>query len=503
MQEPLSTNNEQVNRVEEIRFNALVESLPGFVFIFDDQFFLRDAFMPESMKLFHGMKELVGMDARLIYSQEVSDLFIENIRGCLDDGQLRELEYPVDLKGLRFFYQARIVPYKDNMVLAMIQDIGDRIRRIDELLEIRKREEANLIKSRFLANMSHEIRTPLNAIVGFSEILASGENIAEKEELIEIIRKNNELLLQLVDDILDISRIDSGHIDINMQKIELNSMLRDIADIYKLKMKPGVELHFHHPPGQIFAYIDPNRIKQVLFNFLSNAIKHTTKGSITLELERNGCDQLMFSVVDTGTGIPEDKLSTIFERFEKLDNFSQGTGLGLSISKSIVESLNGEITATSTLGKGSAFSFTLPHHQTAEEAQVSVQSNSLPESKEDSSANRKKILIIEPNDLDYDPFHSVLGKDYLLQRSYDGMDCSDHFKAETPNLIMINISALTVNGVEVIKQIKNISTNVPVIAFTEHGNYTCQELALKAGCDDIVLKPYTASRLLDAIVAYI
>lgn len=496
------SHSEEMRKLEQ-RCKAIVESLPGFIFVFDDQFFLREAFMPESMKLFHSMKELVGMDARIIYSPEVSELHIRTIRECLADGQLRELEYPVDLKGLRFYYQARFVPYGDNMVLALIQDISDRIRRMEEMVEIRKRQEANLMKSSFLANMSHEIRTPLNAIVGFSEILTSDDYVADREDIIAIIRKNNELLLRLVNDILDISRIESGRIEINIQQVELKELLRETFEVHKIKMKPGVELRLNHPSEAVYTFTDPNRIRQVIHNFLSNAIKHTEKGTITLELNTEEDRSFTVSVADTGTGIAEDKLPFVFERFEKLGSFTQGTGLGLAISKSLVEYLGGEIKAASVSGEGSTFSFRIPLRKTLEEAKKAEPLPAGESEKPEEPANKKKILAIGYNDLDFSPIHTVLSYEYSLMRVDSEEEALNKFLSCSPELIMINISDPNLNGTGFIKKIRDISLSIPVIAFTEYGNYTDQEKALKAGCSDIVLKPYTASRLKDAIVSYI
>lgn len=496
------SQSEEMLQLEQ-RCNAIIEALPGFIFVFDDQFILREVFMPESMKLFHQMKELVGMDARNIYSPEVSELFIRTIKECLADGQLRELEYPVDLKGLRFYYQARLVPYKENMVLALIEDIGDRIRHIEELIDIRKHQENNLMKNSFLANMSHEIRTPLNAIVGFSEILASDEYIDEKEEIIAIIRKNNELLLQLVNDILDISRIESGRIEVNITHTELNHLIKETFEVNKLKVQPEIEFRMLPYPEEIFTYTDPNRIRQVIHNFLSNAIKHTSEGSISLELQIQDDQSFTILVRDTGSGIAEDKLPYIFDRFEKLDSFTQGTGLGLAISKSLVERLGGEIWAHSVLGEGSTFAFRIPFRATKEDAENAL---ILPIEKQNSQQKatpRKKILAVGFSDLDFSPIHTVLGQDYLFIQTNNEEEAIENYRSDSPDLIMINLSNTSMNGLALIKTIRDLSPEIPVVAFTENGNYIAQEKALKAGCNDIVLKPYTASCLKRAVVSYI
>ncbi|MDH6342868.1 signal transduction histidine kinase [Parabacteroides sp. PFB2-12] len=495
---------------EEIRANQLAllskamnEAQPGFIFVFDDKFFLREVFMPDSMKLLHSMKELIGMDGRHIYSPEVSELIIHNIHGCLEDGQLRELEYPVDLNNLRFYYQARIVPYKENMVLAMIQDISDRIRRIEELVEVRKQEETNKMKSTFLANMSHEIRTPLNAIVGFSEILAAEDDPENREEFISIIRKNSDLLLQIINDILDISRIESGKIEINVRETDINALIKEVAEVHQLKMKREVEFIVMMPTEPVRTYSDPNRIKQVLYNFLSNAIKHTAEGHITLRLEVEK-DEIHFYVTDSGAGIPEDKMPYLFQRFEKLNSFIQGTGLGLVISKNLVEHMGGRISATSVFREGSTFTFSLPIYSSAQEATTAISNQTIANKKSNSDdSGKKRIVVLEPDDQDFNTLNDMLGSDYSLSQTRTKSETIDLYVSEKPDLFLLDISNPDNEGVETIKRIRAFSINIPIIAMATHGNYIDQEHAFKAGCNDVVLKPFTTSRLQDAIVAYI
>lgn len=486
---------EEIIKKLEVRHKSLVESLPGFVFIFDDQFILRDVYMPDNMKLLHSMKELIGMNGRVIYSPEVSEMFIHNIHGCLADGKLRELEYPVDLNNLRFYYQARIVPFEENKVLAMIQDIGDRVRRVEELVEVRRREETNLMKSNFLANMSHEIRTPLNAIVGFSEILAGEEDLGNREDFMNIIRANSNLLLQLINDILDISRIQSGKIMMYLQETNVNLLLNEVYKIHQVKMQPNIELRLIiHSEKEIWINTDPNRLKQILYNFLSNAIKYTSEGSITIQLDVEDDKSLTFSVIDTGKGIPENQVNNVFDRFEKLNSNIQGTGLGLAISKGLTEQLGGTIRATSTYGKGSTFSINLPIEQESTTTTIKEKTKKI---------KQKKILILEPNDNEFTFFQSAIGEDYYLTRITNEEKVVEAFNSELPNLILLDISSPDIEGIEIIKQIRNITRKIPLIVITDYGNYKDQELSFKAGCDDILLKPYTEFKLQDVIVSYI
>lgn len=221
-------------------------------------------------------------------------------------------------------------------------------------------EESNRIKSAFLANMSHEIRTPLNAIVGFSSLLVQGENPEEREQYMAIVEENNELLLQLISDILDLSKIEAGTFDFVKQELDVNQLCEDMVRTMKLKAKPGVEVVFDHRLPECIIVSDRNRLNQVIANFMNNAIKFTSTGSIRLGYGQAETNLLRFYVADTGIGIIQEKQAEIFDRFVKLNSFVHGTGLGLSISKSIVEQLGGTIGVESESGKGACFWFTLP-----------------------------------------------------------------------------------------------------------------------------------------------
>lgn len=222
-----------------------------------------------------------------------------------------------------------------------------------------KAEEANRLKTAFLANMSHEIRTPLNAIVGFSSILADTEDIAEKKEFCNLINHNNALLLKIVDDILDISKIEAGYIDLHPTWFCLSDLIMESATEYRMKAAGRLDIRIHKPRQGYMAELDTKRVKQILNNFLSNALKHTQEGyiDITYGVTEQGIE---IKVTDTGCGIPQDKLPVIFERFEKVDSFKQGVGLGLPICKSIAECMGGSIGLTSEAGVGTTVWVTLP-----------------------------------------------------------------------------------------------------------------------------------------------
>ena len=224
-----------------------------------------------------------------------------------------------------------------------------------------KAEELDRLKSAFLANMSHEIRTPLNSIVGFSSLLAETDDREERQEYIKIVETNNELLLQLVSDILDLSKIESGTFDFVRSDLDVNESCMKIIKSMEMKVPETVDLVFEKCMPDCHIYTDKNRFMQVITNFINNALKFTKQGTIALGYEQTAPHEIKFYVRDTGFGIPKEKIDSIFERFVKLNTFVQGTGLGLSICKSLVSQMGGKIGVESTEGEGSCFWFTHPY----------------------------------------------------------------------------------------------------------------------------------------------
>ena len=220
-----------------------------------------------------------------------------------------------------------------------------------------KAEESDRLKSAFLANMSHEIRTPLNAIVGFSNLLAYVQEESERAQYIGIVEENNELLLQLISDILDLSKIEAGTFEFVYDRVDVRQLCEDVVTSLRVKVPAGVDLCIVPNLPECWVYSDKNRLRQVIFNFVNNAFKFTTSGEIAVGYTlRDG--EVEISVTDTGVGIEEEKQKQIFDRFVKLNSFAHGTGLGLSICKSIVEQVGGRIGVNSEPGKGSRFWFT-------------------------------------------------------------------------------------------------------------------------------------------------
>lgn len=240
-------------------------------------------------------------------------------------------------------------------IISINYDITELKRTEEMLVKARDKAEASdRLKSAFLANMSHEIRTPLNAIVGFSSLLTSTENAAEKELYNSLIGHNNKLLLNLINDVIDLSKIESGYLELRPDWVNLTELLDESVAEYVHQVPSGVELLTNYPAHDSLVELDKLRIKQILSNFLSNALKNTTTGHVEVFYEVDH-QSVRIGVKDTGRGIPQNMLEKIFERFEKLDSFAQGAGLGLPICKLIVEKMNGRILVDSQLGIGTTF----------------------------------------------------------------------------------------------------------------------------------------------------
>ena len=369
-----------------------------------------------------------------------------------------------------------------------------------ELIKARiKAEQSDRLKSAFLANMSHEIRTPLNAIVGFSQLLPAAETAEEKKLYSGIINQNSDILLQLINDILDLSKIEAGTLEYIKRPMNLGEVCRTIYAVHKERVKEGVTLVFDNVDENLFIEGDQNRIMQVITNFLTNASKFTYAGEIRLGFERTDKNIRVY-VKDTGIGIEPEKVDHVFERFVKLNSFAQGTGLGLSICQMIIEKIGGEIGVTSELGKGSTFYFTIPYEEAGELGEIFKMSKT--ESK-GNTVNRvqqiKKILVAEDVESNFILLKNLIGREYTLLWAKDGVEAIEMYKQYQPDLILMDIKMPRMDGLEATHIIRSYSKEVPIIALTAYAFETDKELALEMGCNDFVTKPVSKEALEKAL----
>ena len=398
-----------------------------------------------------------------------------------------------------------------------------------ELIESKeKAETSDKLKSAFLANMSHEIRTPLNAIVGFSRIISESDNAEERREYYEIVDANNERLLQLINEILDLSKIESGIVEFTYGPVRLHTLCKEIHDAHVFRCPQGVELRFDSPDEALSIHSDKNRIFQVFSNLIGNAFKFTTEGSVSYGYKQEG-ERVVFYVKDTGLGIEPEKLGRVFQRFAKLNNFAQGTGLGLSICKTIIERLGGEIAVSSEVGTGTTFTFWLPLENVIQDTEtgtnshlpgeaVGTQPSEVLPAKEDTPRPKEEttekeedlrataagteqatILIAEDTDSNFDLLNAILGRKYRLVRARDGMEAVSMYDEVNPDLILMDIKMPNLDGLEATRIIRQLSAEVPIIAQSAYAYEHDRNAAEEAGCNDFISKPIAQEKLKEKI----
>lgn len=356
-------------RFREKYSTRILDALPDMLTVFDhDANIIELASSPST-------NHVEGINADNITHSNVKDILppeaYESVRQNMDrvilTGESSTSRHDLMLDGILHHYENRIFPLDNEYLLCMCRDISEQWnaeqtnkKQQKELEAARiKAEESDRLKSAFLANMSHEIRTPLNAIVGFSKLVIDAECTNEKEQYAEIIERNSEILLNLFNDILDLSSLEADSLSFNIRPIKLIDTCLQLEQQFCYKVKNGTKLILDDVDTELYVSGDWNRIIQIISNLLSNAAKFTPKGEIHFGY-REKEDFVEFYVKDSGIGIPAERVATIFQRFGKINDFVQGTGLGLTLCRMLVEKMGGRIWLRSQEGKGSRFYFTLP-----------------------------------------------------------------------------------------------------------------------------------------------
>jgi signal transduction histidine kinase len=367
--------------------------------------------------------------------------------------------------------------------------------------QMEKAIKSDKLKSAFLANMSHEIRTPMNAIVGFSELLGNGTSSENRQQYISIIQSSSNNLLRLINDIIDLSKIEAGDLEIKYSDINIRDLFIELKDSFSMDLlkreKADIQINYFIAAGDIVIQSDPLRLRQILSNLLNNAVKFTSQGTITFRCEKKG-RELIFSVSDTGTGIPEDDQKKIFERFTKFNYQgmnTEGSGIGLSIVDKLVTLLGGKIWFKSISGEGTNFFFSLPYVASLNYVKslnepMKMASSSIPEV-------IKPILVVEDDKVSF-----MLIKEFLkplnveIHHVTDGRDAIN-FVRMNPEvcLILMDIKLPFMDGYEATKAIKQLNPKIPVIAQTAFAMLGDREKAIDAGCIDHIDKPLDSKKL--------
>jgi len=373
----------------------------------------------------------------------------------------------------------------------------------------RKAEKASKMKSLFLANMSHEIRTPLNAIEGFSRVLVETDSEEERMKYFQIIESNNQRLGSLVNEILDLSRVESGELVIKKAKTDLNQLCESIQQLFKFRCPDTLKLEWKKPMMTAYMETDANRLTQVFSNLISNALKHTPSGSITYGYKLiNETHDIEFFVKDTGSGISPEFLPHIFDTYASQDaQTQQGFGLGLALCKIIVEKLGGDIRVESELGKGSLFTFTMPFVGDIGGLNMNkdITTNSVRTIRvsERPTNHMKTILVAEDEDSNYELVKIVLQKRYRLIRAHNGIEAVQFNEDEHPDMILMDIRMPGMNGLDATRIIKEVSHDTPVVALSAYAFDENIREAKAAGCDEFMAMPFRVENLIEVVKKYV
>jgi CheY-like chemotaxis protein/nitrogen-specific signal transduction histidine kinase len=374
-----------------------------------------------------------------------------------------------------------------------------------------KAENASKMKSLFLANMSHEIRTPLNAIEGFSRVIVETDSPEDRMKFFEIIESNNNRLQSLVNEILDLSRVESGEIVMKKTETDLNELCTSIKNLFKFRCPDAVKLEWNKPLMPVTFTTDPNRLTQVFSNLISNALKHTSSGSISYGYEVfDDAQKIQFFVKDTGSGIAKEDIDHIFETYVSRDaeTNKNGYGLGLPLCKIIVEKLGGTISVESEVGKGSSFTFVMPFEGTiggVNQAKTTTTTNvrTIRISGRTDDLSMKKILVAEDEDSNYELVKIVLQKRYKLLRAHNGIEAVTINEDEKPDLILMDIRMPEMNGLDATRIIKEVTSSTPVIALSAYAFEENIREAKAAGCDEFMAKPFKVENLIEMVKKYL
>jgi signal transduction histidine kinase len=365
-----------------------------------------------------------------------------------------------------------------------------------------KAESSGSMKSAFLANMSHEIRTPLNVIVGFSELLETTDDPKEKPEYIQIIKQNSDMLLRLINDILDISKIEAGKMELKYVTFDFSRVFDDAyVSLHQRCTREEVAFNKVNPYKNCIISFDKNRLLQILTNFVTNAIKYTSEGHITMGYQADKTGVKIY-VEDTGIGLTPEKQKIVFDRFEKLDNVAQGTGLGLSITKAIVDLVHGKIGVESVEGKGSTFWAWIPCTVDIGDNPAKSEDNvpSLPI--ETVTGNKKmQILLAEDNESNYLLAKALL-KEYSVFRAVDGVEAVSIAASHKFNVILMDINMPKMDGLEATRRIRLNDPAVPIIAVTANAFESDRAASAQAGCNDFIAKPINRQELENLLRKY-
>lgn len=459
--------------------------------------------------------EVIGQHHEMLDSFHHSDAFWAELRGTIESGKIWQGEIKERAKDGSFYWTyTSSVPFLDEhddpfQYIVIQADITDRKQLEEELREAKEEAVKNTkIKEDFLANMSHEIRTPMSGVLGFSRLLLQTEMDATQRNYAQSIYSSAENLLVVVNDILDVSKIESGKFELNEIKFNLRKSIEDSLNILRItiqnkKLRLIIDVDKNVPTHIVSA---PDRLAQILINLIGNAVKFTKKGSIHLHVIKKG-KNLLFEVTDTGIGIPQDKLAAIFESFTQAESYTTreygGTGLGLSICKKLVELMGGHIGVESELGKGSTFYFTIPLKQNRSRDIVEPYRVECQPSLPDSMAKNIKVLVVEDNLVNQELALIYLNKlNCNCDLANNGEEAIEKLAEENYDLILMDIQMPKMDGIAATVEIRKKDRQTPIIAMSAHALSKEKKKCVEIGMNDYIAKPFKIEELQAVIVQY-
>ena len=375
---------------------------------------------------------------------------------------------------------------KYRIVNGMIVNI-DKYKQIEFRLNeaLKKSIQSDKLKSSFISNITHEIRTPLHAIIGFSNLIIKSDNNEERQEYIKIIEENNDNLLNIVNDIIDLSEIESGFLEMKRIQFDLKQYYDEIGNLFKHKLKDSVEFIVDIPHKSCIVLLDKVRLTQIFKIFIDNAIKFTNKGYIKIgySIVDNG---IKFYCEDTGIGIKKENLTKIFDHFEKSDSFQHGTGLGLTIAKSIMDIVGAKYGVESEEGKGSTFWGWIPSKiiilddKNEKENNVEIDNDIEIET---------KILVVDEDDSSRKLLGAIFKENYNIAFAKKGLEAVEKVTKEMPDIIIMDLKTQDINGCEVIKRIRQNNNDIPIIVVSTKVLTHEKQEAFEAGCNEFIEKP--------------
>jgi PAS domain S-box-containing protein len=491
------------------RLNAIISANPDLIFILTKDGVILAHYANSKEDLMFPPEKIAGLTLKDVFGEEKSKIHYKNLIECHEFQQFRSYDYDLVFNDKQDYYEARMVPMTDHRILAFIRNISDKVRaelglielnmlleervieRTQELEEARKEaESANMAKSEFLSRMSHELRTPMNSILGFAQLLEMGELSERQTRSIAQILKSGRHLLDLINEILDIAKIDAGKISISLEPVQIRPVIHEMIEtVSPLSLKKNIHIHLMEDCGQFDNYImaDQQRMKQILLNLINNAIKYNhPNGNVWIGckslVNEAGEDVVGIFIRDDGFGINAGDLDRIFNPFERVNSAHmeiEGTGLGLAVVKKLVDVMHGTIQVESELGKGSTFSVCFKR-ATIDLIESDYLATLHLRQQEAVAAPSAKILYVEDNLANLELIQQVLKQNrplYTMFSTMYGMQALQLTKEYQPNLILLDVNLPDIHGSEVIKQLKRneATKDVPIIvisadAIPEHVN---------------------------------